>query len=135
MGIRLMLLLDTHVVAWLALAPEKVSQRASAAIDGARQANAGLFVAGVTLVELAVMFVRGRLQLHVPFNAFLEEVDRSFNVLPIDRHIATQVTQLPAAYPRDPMDRIIGATAIVQGIPLVTADDRIRKSAVLNTIW
>jgi len=42
---------------------------------------------------------------------------------------------LPAGYPKDPADRIIGATALVEGIPLITADREIRKSRALATIW
>ena len=42
---------------------------------------------------------------------------------------------LPSAYPKDPADRIIGATALVEGISLVTADEDIRKSKALRTIW
>ena len=43
--------------------------------------------------------------------------------------------QLADAFPGDPMDRIIAATALTEGIPLVTADERIRRSGVVRTIW
>jgi PIN domain nuclease of toxin-antitoxin system len=42
---------------------------------------------------------------------------------------------MPSAYPRDPADRIIGATAIAEGMPLVTADKQIRQAKVVQTIW
>jgi hypothetical protein len=42
---------------------------------------------------------------------------------------------LPAAYPRDRADRIIRATVLVEGIPLITADREIRKSRELPPIW
>jgi len=42
---------------------------------------------------------------------------------------------LPAGYPKDLADRIIGATALVEGIPLVAADDDIRRSKAMRTIW
>lgn len=48
---------------------------------------------------------------------------------------ALQAFDLPAKYPNDPVDRIIGATALVEDIPLVTADREIRKSRVVPTIW
>jgi PIN domain nuclease of toxin-antitoxin system len=35
----------------------------------------------------------------------------------------------------DPMDRIIAATARTEGIPLVTADERVQKCPLLKTIW
>ena len=43
--------------------------------------------------------------------------------------------ELPASYPKDPADRIIGATALVEDMPLVTADRAIRNSRAVPTIW
>jgi PIN domain nuclease of toxin-antitoxin system len=43
--------------------------------------------------------------------------------------------RLPDEYPRDPMDRMIGATAIVEGLALITADAAIRKSKAVATLW
>ena len=43
--------------------------------------------------------------------------------------------RLPKAYLKDPSDRLIASTAIVEGMPLVTADQQIRKSKVVQTIW
>ena len=40
-----------------------------------------------------------------------------------------------ARYPDDPADRVIGATALVEGIPLVTADDAVLRSKEVPTIW
>ncbi|MDP9361771.1 MAG: PIN domain-containing protein [Acidobacteriota bacterium] len=36
---------------------------------------------------------------------------------------------------RDPIDCIIAATALTHGVPLVTKDDRIRQTGVVETIW
>jgi PIN domain nuclease of toxin-antitoxin system len=53
----------------------------------------------------------------------------------ITANIALQAYALPASYPKDPADRIIGATALVEDIPLLTADQAIRKSRAVPTIW
>jgi PIN domain nuclease of toxin-antitoxin system len=66
---------------------------------------------------------------------FLSEVERRFVVLPITANIALQAFELPASYPKDAVDRIIAATALIQDIPLVTADREIRKSRAVSTIW
>jgi PIN domain nuclease of toxin-antitoxin system len=65
----------------------------------------------------------------------LREVERRFVVLPITAGIALQAFDLPASYPKDLADRIIGATALVEDIPLLTADREIRKSRAVPTIW
>ena len=49
--------------------------------------------------------------------------------------IAALAVRLPETYPKDPADRLIGATAIVEGVPLVTADKQIRQAKVVETIW
>jgi PIN domain nuclease of toxin-antitoxin system len=56
-------------------------------------------------------------------------------VKPITAEIAALATQFPDEYSRDPADRLIGATARAEGLPLVTRDENIRKSPLLNTIW
>jgi PIN domain nuclease of toxin-antitoxin system len=66
---------------------------------------------------------------------FLQDVESRFIVLPLNTEIAARAAQLPVSYPRDPMDRIIGATAIVEGLPLVTSDAGIQDSNSLRTIW
>ncbi len=43
--------------------------------------------------------------------------------------------RFPTAYPKDPADRIIGATALVDGFSLITADREIHRSKVVRTIW
>ncbi len=65
----------------------------------------------------------------------MSEVERRFIVLPITGDIALQAFDLPASYPKDPADRIIGATALIEDIPLLTADREIRKSRAVPTIW
>lgn len=49
----------------------------------------------------------------------------------------TTVTELslPAGYPKDPADRVMGATAIVEGVELVTADAQLRGSHAVPTGW
>jgi PIN domain nuclease of toxin-antitoxin system len=38
-------------------------------------------------------------------------------------------------YPRDPQDRLIGETALLEGLALITADEHIRGCDVVPTIW
>ena len=58
-----------------------------------------------------------------------------FVVLPMSSRACARAMGLPADYPKDPADRIIGATALVEGLPLITADREILRSKVVNTVW
>lgn len=130
-----MILLDTHVVVWLAFDPAQLSKKARAAIDDARQNKGGLGISDITLLELAMLSSKGRIRLNISLESFLREVETRFVILPISGRICVRALELPTAYPKDPADRIIGATALVEGLSLLTADSAIRRSRALPTIW
>jgi len=129
------ILVDTHIVAWLAFDQAQLSKNARAAINDARENGEGLAISGITLLELAVLSNKGRIRLDISLESFLREVEARFIILPISGRACVRVLGLPAAYPKDPADRIIGATALVEGLPLLTADREIRRSQALHTIW
>lgn len=130
-----MIIVDTHVVAWLAFDPDRLSRKARAAIDDARKNGDGLAISDITLLELATLASKGRIHLDISLESFLGEVEARFVVLPISGRACVRAIGLPAAYPKDPADRIIAATALVEGLSLLTADREIRRSKVLHTIW
>ena len=130
-----MIRLDTHVVVWLASGDPRLSSRAQSAIAEARHAVRGLAISDFTLFELSQLFRKKEFTLMTEPESFLSEVEHRFVVLPITANIALQAFALPANYPRDPADRIIGATALIEDIPLITADQAIRKSRAVPIIW
>lgn len=130
-----MILLDTHVVVWLAFEEARVSRNAQAAIDEARQAVRGLAISDFTLYELSLLFRKKRFALNISVETFLSEVENRFVVMPVTSRICSGALSLPPGYPKDPADRIIGATALVEGLSLVTADAQIRNSRAVPTIW
>jgi PIN domain nuclease of toxin-antitoxin system len=130
-----LILLDTHVVVWLGFEESRLSPKAAAAIVHARQTAADLAISDVTLLELANLAVKQRITLSTSLQTYLEDVEKRFAVLPISARASARAAELPASFPRDPADRIIAATAIVEGLPLITADAAIRRSKVLQTIW
>jgi len=129
------ILLDTHVVIWLAFQPGSISRRAKAAIDNARGGGEGLAISDITLLEISALVRKGRVHLDVSLQSFLQELEARFIVLPITSRACALSLSLPAAFPKDPADRMIGATALAEGLPLVTADRDIARSETLRTIW
>ena len=129
-----MILLDTHVLLWMASDPRRLSKKARAAIREARE-KTGVAIAAITLWELAWLAENGRIQVTGSVESFVRETASRVIVAPITPEIAAFAVQLPSSFPKDPADRLIAATAMAEGTTLVTADERIRRAKVLQTIW
>src|SRR6202171_6589726 len=135
MGQSQVILLDTHVVLWLTTDPANLSVKAKSAIEDARKNGDGLAISDITLLELAALANKGRIHLDISLESFLQEVEARFVVLPMSGSACARAMELPATYPKDPADHIIGATALVEGLSLLTADRELLRSKVLHTIW
>jgi PIN domain nuclease of toxin-antitoxin system len=128
------ILLDTHVLLWMASDPKRLSTKARDAIRHARQTT-GVAVATITLWELAWLAQNGRILVLTSVESFVQEIVSRVILRPMTPEIAAVAVRLPANYPKDPADRLIGSTAIVEGIPLITADHQIRRAKAVETIW
>lgn len=92
-------------------------------------------VCDITLLELTTLASKGRIHLSISLESFLEEIEARFVVLPITSRACARAMEFPSSYPKDPADRIIAATALVEGLSLITADRGIHRSKVVHTIW
>ena len=120
---------------WLAQDYSRISPAAHSAIGASRKKESGLAVSCITILEIARLASYGGVELIPGLETFLSDVEQRFVVLPTTRNIAMQAFALPDGYPNDPVDRVIGATAMIEDIPLLTADAQIRKSRAVPTIW
>jgi len=128
------ILLDTHALVWAVADPKRLSIAATKAINTARQQD-GLAVAAVTLWELAMLFSRGRIQAYGTVEASVRLLVEGITIKPITPEIAALSVDFPSDYPTDPADRLIGATARAEGMPLISRDKSIAECSLLHVIW
>lgn len=129
-----MILLDTHVLVWMAADSKRLSRPATTAIRRA-QDEGGVAISAITLWELASLIARGRIHAYGTIDASVRLLIEGVSVKAITPEIAALTTLFPENYPRDSADRLIGATALAEGMRLITRDADIRKSPLLTTIW
>ena len=116
-----MLNLDTHMVVALMTGDVKPAELACVV-------NQPLAISDIVLWELAMLVRKGRLTMDLESPEFREWL-RHLTIFPISLEIARQSTQLD--FSSDPADEIIAATSLVENIPLLTRDRRIRKSRIV----
>ena len=131
-----MIVLDTH--AWLCWIsnPEKLGPAAASAIEQAMEEN-GIFLSSISTWELALLVAKGRLTLSIDVRDWVRKTESLpfVRFLPVDNTIALRSVDLPGAFHADPADRIIAATALTTGLPLVSRDEKMRACSFIRTIW
>jgi PIN domain nuclease of toxin-antitoxin system len=116
-------LLDTHAIHWWSAEPDRLSRPARRALKAADE----LLVAAVSWYELAWLAERKRIAVDVPIRSWLESLGAQVRTVGVTPAIAAGAAALPSSFPRDPMDRLIYATAIEHGVKLVTRDRAIAE--------
>lgn len=131
-----MILVDSHVWVWWAGDPGRVSPKARRALDKAMAANA-IYVSSISVWEISMLAERGRLTLSMDVADWISRAEAMpfFRFVPVDNTIAHRSVRLPGVLHQDPADRIIVATALTLGMPLVTKDQKLRGYPHLPTVW
>ena len=120
------LLLDTHVLVWLAEGREDLSEDARALIDRAA-GRWGLVVSAISFWEVAMLAERGKIALSRPILAWRELVLATPGIgeAPVTGDVGVESMLLPEKLHGDPADRMLVATARLNGWQLATRDRQI----------
>lgn len=131
-----MILMDTCAIVWDALEPNKLTEKATKAINKADQQNA-LIISDISIWEISMLIKKQRIEVDTTaahfINLFLES--RNISVKSISPEIAELSVNFGSEINNDPADRLIAATSIIHNSRLVTADQNLLASEMLETIW
>ena len=127
-----MIVADTHSWVWWLTNRELLSRRALDALT-----ENAVAISPVTFLEVATLARKRRITLNRPLLQWLQQsVERSnTRVIDLTLAIAAAAGLLESDAVGDPTDRVIIATALDAGVPLVTKDGKITAAGVVPTIW
>jgi len=131
-----MIVVDTHIIIWNALKPEMLSGKAEKAISAANNSD-GIIFCEISLWEIAMLMHKERLSIDIEYTELIQLILESNKYVfrGITPEIAWLSTGLLSDNNKDPADRIIAATSIIENANLVTADKELRQSKKVATIW
>jgi PIN domain nuclease of toxin-antitoxin system len=123
------LLLDTHVALWLDTGDDRLRPSTRALIDRCWKAGGTIFLSAVSAWEIALLVDAGRIDLDLPVVAWIHRFlgRPGVEAVPLGHGAASRSYLLHHLEHRDPADRLLIATAIELGCPLVTYDERIAR--------
>lgn len=118
------LLLDTHLLLWASDQPAKLSRTARALLSDPQNV---LMFSAVSLWEIAIKQSIGRSGFDADARLLRRGLlDNGYDELVLTSAHAVALDSLPQLH-KDPFDRMLAAQASVEGITLVTADERLAK--------
>jgi PIN domain nuclease of toxin-antitoxin system len=118
------LLLDTHLLLWAAGDPKRLSRKARTLIEA--KGNT-LFFSAASLWEIVIKSQLGRTDFKADARVLRRALlDHGYGELPIASEHVVAVECLPPIH-KDPFDRILVAQAVVEGITLLTSDERVAR--------
>lgn len=131
-----MILLDTHSWIWWVDQQSQLSPMAERALSKITEKNPVL-VSSMSVWELYMLVKKGRLSLKTDPAHWVHQCELSPKIrfVAVDNEITRISVQLPKEVPEDPADRLIIASAISLGATLITKDQKIRASRVVQTLW
>jgi PIN domain nuclease of toxin-antitoxin system len=127
---------DTHAVIWYIFRDVRLSATARNTIEQIAAEGNQVAFSSITLAEIVYLSERGRIDA-ATLDRLLRAIDSENALLveiPFDRNIAQALMRVERSQIPDLPDRIIAATALYLGLPLISRDRRIQLSDV-NTIW
>lgn len=127
---------DTHSILWYLYNDVRLSSAASTLMDRIDQAGDQIAISSITLAEIVYLLEKERIDSRA-FEWMIQavtQVDAALVEAPFDHQIAAAMRQIPRAQVPELPDRIVTATALHLGVPVISRGHKIQSSDI-TTIW
>lgn len=125
--------LDTHVLIWHLASPKRVGRTATRLLRDVDAGRAEALIPAIVVVELSLLREAGRRVVGPVEVEALTAAQPGFRVLPLDAEQGREFALLSSL--RDPYDRLVVAAARCADAVLLTADDAITRSSLVDVAW
>ena len=128
---------DTHTLIWHLVGSAELSATARAILLDADAGYRRIAVPSIALVEIVYLAERNRIGTEVlqRMLGFLSDPARPYRLSVLDEPVVRAVQRVPRSAVPDMPDRIITATALHLGLPLISRDEQIRVAGIVPTVW
>src|SRR2546421_6612490 len=128
--------LDTHTVLWYLENSKELSRVALTTIEAAIRDSRHVRVSAISVIEAIYLVERKKIPVSAlqRLRSALSDANLGLFISPVDAAVADNLEKIPRNIVPDMPDRIIAATALHLGLPLITRDRRL-QAAGLETIW
>lgn len=127
---------DTHAALWYLLKNPRLSTTARIFIDEAASAGNSIMLSPISLAEIVYLVEKNRLPIaaYNDLKVALADPDCVIEEAPFNAEIVEAMRRVSRADVPDMPDRIVAATAVYFGVPVISRDGRIRSSKI-KTVW
>ncbi len=129
---------DTHSLLWYLNDSAKLSPPALFAFENAERKGLPIYVSAIILIELRYLVEKGRDIFESDYRRIVGELDNpnsALTFLPLNQETCENLNQISRVIVPDMPDRILAATALTLGLPLISKDNKIGQLTNIQVIW
>jgi PIN domain nuclease of toxin-antitoxin system len=128
---------DTHALIWHLTADARLSASCRELFEAADRGEARVWIPGIVLVETVYLIEKSRFPkaLMQQMLDLLDPSSEGYAVAPLDTGLVKSLASIERTALPDLPDRIVAATALQLGIPLLSKDGRMKHVPGLPVIW
>ncbi len=128
---------DTHALLWHILQSERLSKKAALIFNQADNNDVRIYIPNIVLVEIVYLMEKAKIS-NKSLEKLINLLDRNPNNYQMTQITVSTIRTMQSLQRQlipDMPDRIITATAVELGLPLITKDSKIIKANVIEIIW